>query len=236
MKAKHPALALLAGLALTLSASADEVRGQIVSIDLARKVLRFEGRGRDRGQTLTLTLTADTRVQFGRQAGELADLSAGRRGRLTYDERDGKKVVREIRVAGARPARRAARPAPTPSGGDVVTGTLQRVALTEREVVVVGPKGEVTITVPEKARVTRDGKEVTFDDLEEGERAAVQVERRAGRLTAVAIRVGAGVAKEAPAGPGRPDVLRRVRMGLQIADAVLGIVERARSKQPERER
>jgi hypothetical protein len=101
--------------------------------------------------------------------------------------------------------------------------------------VVVGPKGEVTVAVPDKVRVTRDGKPITFDDLEEGERVAVQVERHDGRRTALAIRVGAGAAEASPAAAMRPNLIQRIRLGLRIADQILERVDRACHTPPERE-
>src|SRR5205807_1837487 len=138
---------------------------------------------------------------------------------------------------GLRAARPAARPAPAAPGaapgaaGSAVTGVLQRVARTDREVVVIGPgdrgpETETTVAVPEGTPVTRGGKEVGLEGLKEGDPVTVRAERRAGRLTATALQVGppapeATVAQK-PAMPAeREPVVPRVRRALKIADDVL---------------
>src|SRR5436309_13567177 len=94
MLATRFSLSLCVGLALTLTASAAEVRGRIVHVDLKKNELQIEGRRPVRGQSLTLTLDPQTQVLLGSQAGTLNDLTAGRRARITYEERDGQRVAR----------------------------------------------------------------------------------------------------------------------------------------------
>jgi hypothetical protein len=211
------ALALLLGLACGAAAWADEVRGRIVGVDLDKHQVRIEGRGRFRGQTLTLLLDDKTQVSFGAQAAGAADLTAGRRARVVYEDRDGKKVATAIRVLGAAPAR--------PADANTITGTLQRVAPTERELVVIGPgpKGpetETTVTVPEGVKILKGDKTLTIDVLKEGEQVTVKVDRRAGRPTAVSVHVG-----PLPAAAQRSDVIPRLRAALQIADMILQQME-----------
>lgn len=207
-------LGLAAGLTCTLTAAAADVRGRITRVDLAKKELVVEGLGRFRGETLTLTLDAKTRVQFGAAAATAEDLVSGRRARITYDETGGRMVARVIRVRGPRPERAA------PAAG-AVSGKLLRVALTDREVVVMakGPKGETetTVAVPEKVRISRGGKALTLDDLKEGEVVTVRTEKRGGRLTAVSIQVGAGAATMSD----RAQRIQQVRRVFKLIDAVL---------------
>ncbi len=180
MSASRFFLGLLTGLVLTTSASATEARGRIVRINPDKHELRLDVRGPRRGTVLDLTLGPKTRIFVGGQLGSLNDLKPGQRVRVRFEERDGKSVVREIRSLGllGTPAQPSPSAAPVKEG-DGVSGTLQRVALTDREVVVVGPgaKGprtETTIAVPEKTPIARDGKAIAFDALKEGETVTVK--------------------------------------------------------------
>jgi hypothetical protein len=219
------AFALVLGLACGAAASADEVRGRIVGVDLDKHQVRIEGRARARGQTLTLLLDDKTQVMFGSQAATVADLTAGRRARVVYEERDGKMVATAIRVLGAAPARPAAAADP-----NTVTGLLLRVAPTERELVVVrpgakGPETETTVAVPEGVKILKGDKTLTIDVLKEGEQVTVKVDRRAGRPVAVSVQVG-----PLPAAAQRSDLIPRVRMALQIADMILQQMEQKPKK------
>ena len=105
--------------------------------------------------------------------------------------------------------------------GDALTGVLRRVGYSDREVVLVGPgeKGaetETTVEVPASAHITKDGKDATLDDLNEGENAAVQVEQKDGRLSALSIQVGPGVAP--PPGKRGAKIIPKVRKVLHIVD------------------
>jgi hypothetical protein len=225
------ALALMLGLTCGTAAWADEVRGRIVGVDLDKHQVRIEGLARARGRTLTLLLDDKTQVSVGNQAATPADLAVGRRARVVYEDRDGKKVATSIRVLGL--LRAANRPAPAaPADANTVTGTLLRVAPTEREVVVVGPgpKGpetETTVTVPEGVKILKGDKALTIEVLKEGEQVTVKVDRRGGRPVAVSVHVGplpAGAAAE------RPNVIPRLRMALQIADQILQQMDRQNQK------
>jgi hypothetical protein len=116
-----------------------------------------------------------------------------------------------------------AAPAPTgPPNNDAVTGVLRRVAYSDRELVVVGPgpmgkEMETTVAVPEAARIVKDGKDATLDDLKEGETASVQIEQKDGRPSAVAIQVGPGAAPEKRMTRAIP----RIRRLLKVADQIL---------------
>jgi hypothetical protein len=231
MKASRFALGLLAGLALAGPAAAEEVRGVVERVDAEKKELLLEGRGRGvRGEVLDFALAADVEVLFGDGPGALADLAPGKVVRVRFVERDGREVAVSIFVRGRRPS--APPPpagGPAPAGGDALTGVLQRVSPSDREVVVVGPgsKGpetETTLAVPEDAKILRGDKPIAFDDLKEGLQASVRVEKRDGRPTAASIQVGPG--GPAPAGPEKGRVIPRLRKLLQLADQVLGQMER----------
>jgi hypothetical protein len=127
-------------------------------------------------------------------------------------------VVTAIHVNGRPPT------PPAPADGGALTGTLRRVAITDREIVVVGPgaKGpetETTVTVPETAKVTRDGRAIEFAELKEGEVVAVTAEKKDGRWTAKAIQSGAAPPSS------ESNVVPRVRLILRIVDGILQQME-----------
>jgi hypothetical protein len=215
---------LFAALVLAAPAAAGEIRGLINKVDPDKKELLLEGRGpRGRGQSLTLALGPDTQIQVSNKPGTLADLAAGKRAHVFYETRDGRMIVTRISVRGT-PA--AASPA-APARGDAaaLTGVLRRVALTDREIVVVGPgragqgtPAEVTLAVPADAVITRDGKPIAFDDLKEGEQVAVQEEMREGRRVAKAIRIGAAPVVEERKGDRVREILKMIDWFLQMRD------------------
>ena len=92
MQLKRFLLVLAASLALSGAASAVEVRGVIAKIDADKKELILDGKGKDRRKTFTFPLTDDTRIMLGSKAGTAADLTAGKRVRVDYEERDGKRT------------------------------------------------------------------------------------------------------------------------------------------------
>jgi hypothetical protein len=237
---------LLPGLAIALLVPAgrvvaEEVRGVVSGVDLSKHELRVDGRGPARGETVTFTLDDKTLVLFGSQKGSAMDLNPGRRIRVEYEVAgDGTHIARVVRAAG-RPLAARATPAgritpaapPVATGpnaaatGDAVTGVLQRVARADREIVVIGPgaKGpetETTVAVPEGAKVVKEGKPSSLENLKEGDAVAVRVERRDGKLTAVEVQAGPGAALSAatPA-PDRSQMIPRIRQALHMADEVL---------------
>jgi cold shock CspA family protein len=247
MAALRFSLSLATGLLLIASAAADEVRGLIVRIDPDRHHLQLEARGPRRGAMLDLTVGPKTQVHIGGQRAALGDLAPGRRIRVVFEQRDGKPVALEIRAFGL--GLLAPRPAPAPApaadlpvprkAGEGVTGTLQRVALTDREVVVIGPgdKGpqtETTIAVPEKTSITRDGKPIALEALKEGETVTVKTEMRKDQPTALSIQVGQATATTAPAMTPRRNVVPRLRQALKLADELLRELEEQRPPTPDR--
>jgi 3-dehydroquinate synthase class II len=216
------ALAPLVVLSISLTSFADEVRGIISKVDSSGKQIVLEGRGRGaRGVALTLDLQKDTQIRFGSEAGEPSDLQPGEHVRVFYEVRDGKRVALAVTVRGAKK-----KTAPVPSGDNAVTGTLARVAVSDREIVVIGPGAkegtdtETTFSVPEKAQITRDGKPIKFEDLKEGEQVAVKAEEQGGKKEAQSIQVGAAK----PPAVTAQQRIERLRAALKVADWLLGRV------------
>jgi hypothetical protein len=245
MTALRVSLSLMAGLVLMAAASAEEARGRILKIDPDKKELRVEGVGPWRGMVLDLKIDPKTQIIVGGQPATLDDLAASRRVRVVFEQRDGKAVARVVRSLGLvrlmQPPPQPAQPGPAVplKEGEGVAGTLQRVALTDREVVVIGPgaKGlqtETTIAVPEGTAITRDGKKITLDDLKEGETVTVRTESRKGRLTALSIQSGKIAATEAPAMPPRRDLIPRLRQALKLADELLREMQEQGEVPPQR--
>jgi Cu/Ag efflux protein CusF len=231
MTALRFSLSLVAGLLIVTAASADEARGRIIQIDPDKKEIRLETRRPLRGAVLDLKIDAKTQIFIAGQPAKLSDLEPGRRIRVVFEPRDGKPVAQVIRSLGLNLVQPppAARPPAAPKEGEGLAGTLQRVASTDREIVVIGPgpKGpetETTIAVPEETAITRDGKKITLDDLKEGETVTVKAESRKGKLTAVSIQVGQAAAAQ-PAAPPRRNLIPRLRQALKMADELLREIE-----------
>jgi hypothetical protein len=229
MASKRCALALLTVLVVVPASPGAEVRGRITRVDPDRNEFVLETLGR-RGEPLTLRIDKDTQILFGRQAGAPADLPEGRRARVEYESRDGQLVARVVHVVGAAPARRVA----NPPAGDGLAGVLRRVAVTDREIVVIGPgaqgqETETTIAVPEGAKILKGDKAITLDDLREDEAVRVQAEKRDGKLTAVRVEVGPAGATPADQ---RQDFVPKLRRVLQMADKVLEMIDKSREPRP----
>jgi hypothetical protein len=212
MSATRSALALLFGFVVTVPASAAEIVGVIARVDPAKNELLVEGRGRSRGEAVTLVCDGDTQVLFGKQTAVLADVPVGRRAHVTYETRDNRMMARVVRVNGPKP--KAAAPAPDKGA---ITGVLRRVALTDREVVVIGPgpmgkETETTVAVPETARIMKGGKAATLESLKEDDPVSIVAEKRDGRLTATVVQVGP---------PAKSDTIEKLRLAIKIADFLL---------------
>jgi hypothetical protein len=219
-------------LAAVGSSAADEVRGRIVRVDLDRKEMVLHHGSRARGVDYTFALDDRTEVLFAGEAGALADLPAGRLARVSYEDRDGKAVARVIRIPlPLRAATGRTPPAPVPEtpAGDAISGTLLRIGVTDREIIVIGPgrkgqEAETTIAVPEGVPITRDGKKIGLDCLQEGEAVTVGMDPRASQPTARSVRVGKG--PPAPAAMRTEDVVPRVRQVLKVVDQILQQLEK----------
>jgi len=229
MLTRGSALAPLVVLALGLTAWAEDIRGVISKVDAKRGDVVLEGRGRHgRGLVINFDVEKDTRILFGREPGDVSDLQPGDHVRLYYETRDGRRVAMLIKVHGARPKSAAAAAAPAaPSDPNTVTGSLARVALTDREIVVISPgaKGgeekETTIQVPEKVPITEGKKALKLDDLKEGQGVSVKTEKKDGKLAAVSIQVGGAAAPAAAPQSPRQARIERLRQLLKLADQLL---------------
>jgi hypothetical protein len=237
------ALALIAGLTVATAAPAEVMRGVVTRVDLDKKELQVDGRGRGaRSVKIPFALSDKTTVLFGDQTGALSDLEIGRRVRVEFEPVEGGNVAQVIHVlSGPRPAAVVVPDVPpvpaVPTDGDALTGVLRRVGYSDREVVLVSPgaKGadtETTVAVPGAAQIVKDGKGATLDDLKEGDGAAIQVEKKDGRLSALSIQVGPGVAP-APERRGAK-VIPKIRKALQMVDQLLkGMEDRNREPRPD---
>src|SRR5262249_44673863 len=150
-----------------------------------------------RGTSMTFSLAPDMKVTVGDKPGTMTDLVAGKRVRVTYEEQGGKRVATAVHVVailqtlqglsglltapgpGPAPAPGAAPAAPAPVPGVGLAGTLRRVAVTEREIIVAsqgdgGQEKYTALAVPEDATISRDGKTIKLEDLKEGETVFVR--------------------------------------------------------------
>jgi len=175
------------------------------------------------------------RVEAGRLGALLGQLqTAGQGGGLLgqlQNAGQGGGLLGQLQAAGqgAAPAAAAA-----PADPNAVTGTLQRVAQTDREIVVVGPgpKGaetETTFSVPETVKITQGDKAIKFDDLKEGVRVAVHPEKRDGKKVAESIQI----LGEGGSTTQKPSRITQIRRVLQMADQILQMAEQQeKSGQP----
>jgi cold shock CspA family protein len=253
-------MSLMAILSLGLAAPAAEVRGVIVKVDPKNHEVVIEARGRGmRGREFTFVLSKETEFRRGKETAREADLSPGERIRVVYENDPGNRRAVRVTIQGAalaelakpapandikpgpsdiRPGPNDIKPGPNdikpgPNDANTVSGVLRRVALTDREIVVVGPnpagraEKENTIFVPESAKITKDQKPIRLDDLKEGEQVTVQIEKDAHEIAAKSIQVGAMVANPKMTNPGpRGDRIEKARRILQIIDGFLSGMDR----------
>jgi Cu/Ag efflux protein CusF len=199
-------------------ALAEEIRGVINKVDADKKELVVEVRNiGKRGLPMTFKITDDSKILLNRKSGALSDLSPGARVRVLYETQGGQRVALGITVRGGD---NRAEPV---ADANTLTGTIQRIIFTEREIVVTspGPQGkdpvETTVFIPEKAKITRMDTTIKLDDLKEGERVVVRTEKQDGKpVTAVSIQVG-----EQAKTPTGPDRIQQLRLALKIADFLL---------------
>jgi Cu/Ag efflux protein CusF len=218
MKAPQILVGLVTTLILPAALSAAEVRGVIAIVDLPKGELVLD-KVKPRTADATYRVTDKTQVFFGKEPGQLKDVPSGRHVNVEFEEQDGRRLVTVLQVHGRPPAVKAV------VDDSTISGTLRRVAVTDREIVVVGPgaKGpetETTIAVPETVKVMRDGKAIPLDELKEGEGVTVGVDRKDGRLTARTLQVGVAVAPAKES-----NVVPRVRTILRIVDGILQQME-----------
>jgi hypothetical protein len=235
MTTRFSVMTFLATLLICAPSFSDEIRGVIDRVDPAKQELSIAVRGRGpRGRILSFKLAKDTQIHAGRQSAEVSDLHPGDRARVYFETRDGERVAVDVSVRGLifRPAgpidksEELPTPTPLPADPNTVSGVLQRVALTDREIVIIGPgaKGEpeleTTLTVNEDARITKDGKPIKLEALKEGERVVAHFQKRDDRMAADSIIVG-GKAPQATSAAGPNDRIERLRQVLRLADYFL---------------
>ncbi len=230
MRTKSCLLSLFASLIFNLAASAAEIRGVIVKADAANKQLTVEGRGLGvRGVVVTFQLDKDTQIQVGRKPATVADLSPGGRVRVVYDFRGDQRMALLITLQGSLPS--PSPPAvPGASNGSSVSGILRRVSFTEREIVVISPAAkegaevETVVSVAEDAKIVKDQKTISFDDLKEGDQVLVQVEKRDDKLWAKSIQLGAAANANTNAEPGQRKI-EQLRKALKMIDFILQMID-----------
>jgi Cu/Ag efflux protein CusF len=247
MLARKYVLGLLAPMLIACSVHAEELRGVVIKADPSRKIFTIETRGgkRVRGRVITFLVGNDTQILRGKDTAALADLSAGERVRVTFEDRGNGPVALMVRMheplssilsaPGAAPAPNGPPPPqPLPAdGANTVSGVARRVALTDREIVVVRSDGksgemETTIEVPADAKITRDQKPARLEDIKEGQTISVQTQHKNGKVLAQSIEVGATRAAAAPPAAANPDRARvqRLRMILKMVDFYLQQMDR----------
>lgn len=230
MSAKSCILSLFAGLLLSLASPAAEFRGIILKADTDKHQLTIEGRGLGvRGVVMTFQLEKDTQIQIGRKPAQPIDLVPGRRVRVAYELQGDRRVALLVTLLGGPPS--AAPPAPAaPNGEKSVSGVLRRISLTDREIVVISPGTqagrdvETTVFVPEDAKIAKDQKAISLDDLKEGDQVLVQVDNRDGRLVARAIQLGAITPPSSKPPQGQLNI-QKIRSTLKMLDLFLQLMD-----------
>ncbi len=237
MSITRPFLTVLVLAATAGPSVAAEIRGQLADVDPNRKEIRLQDRVLLRRPGPILTFDADLQVMLGRTPGTLADLAPGQHVRIEYEMRDGKAVARTVHLLGPLVARSLPPMAPgavVPQGapGDIVSGSLARVGLSDRELVVLtardGVKTETIIAVPEACKLVKDGKAVGLEAFAVGDVVTVRVEKRDGRLTALSVQDGpasGAVGASRPTTAARGDLIPKVRLGLKLLDLGLQQLE-----------
>ena len=249
MTTRVPLLSFLATLLICAPSFSDEVRGVIDRVDPAKQELSIAVRGRGpRGRIFSFKLAKEAQIHAGRQSAQLSDVHPGDRVRVYFENRDGERVAVDVSIRGlllrsagpivGGPIERSEElptPTPVPADPNTVNGVLQRVALTDREVVIIGPgaKGEpeleTTLTVGKETRITKDGKPIKLEGLKEGDRVVAHFQKRDDRMAADSITVGGKAPQGAPTAPPN-DRIERLRQVLRLADYFLQQLAEQRGK------
>lgn len=218
----------------SVSQAEETFRAEIKEVDAKSKQLKIEARtGPRRGQILTVTTDKRTLIEFGnrRQVGKLEDLAVGRRARFVLVREDDHLIAAQIRVIGRPPT--TTEPIPVEESvegkdGKVIRGLLQRVSYTDREIVLFedgkeGKENEVIVNVPKDVKVMVDGKTIPYDELKDGQQAAVRVVMNKGRANARLIHVGKG---EIPSSQSQMSGMDRVRRAIKITKTAVDFLDR----------
>ncbi len=177
-------------------------------------------------------MTSDTAVTLGKQPGRIEDLPTGKRVRVVYETRDGRRVAVSVTAPG--PLVLGTEPpagTPPPPAAGTVSGTLRRIGYTDSEIVIITPaapgkpESETTFLVPQGAAITRDQKPIRFEDLKEGEPVVVRPEKREGKMVAAAINAGTAPPPGAPEQP-KTERIERIRQILKTVDALLQMAQK----------
>jgi hypothetical protein len=142
-------------------------------------------------------------------------------------------------AAGSPPATPMAPAVSVPNG---IGGILRRVSRTDRELVILGdpgpgkPPSETTVFVPNEARIIRNQRAITLDDLREGEAVVVAAQPKDGRLEAQSVTIGQpGPAVAGPATAPLPvqqmsqdSKIARIREALKLLDGILEQIDAQR--------
>jgi hypothetical protein len=204
--------------------SAEEIRGVITKADATRKTFTVEERGKGRrNQVLTLSVDSDTDIRRGKEAVKIEDLVVGKRVRVLYEQRKDDRLAIRVTMPAS-----LTNPGQATVLGDpsAFAGLLRRVAYTEPEVVVIGldkTEKETVVLVPEEVKVTRLGKPIAYDDVQEGETAIVKTEKKERRLYAKEISIGTAESAQSTRRPEQP--IEKVRQILKFLDAALQQLE-----------
>ena len=87
-----------------------------------------------------------------------------------------------------------------------------------------GAEVETVVSVAEDAKIAKDQKTISFDDLKEGDQVLVQVEKRDDKLWAKSIQLGAAANANTNAEPGQRKI-EQLRKALKMIDFILQMID-----------
>jgi hypothetical protein len=230
MRTRKVIAAWAAALCILPAAYGSELRGVIREVDVKNQEIVIDGKNHGlRGVPVLLAIDGNTQITIGKRSAALADLSAGKRVRVFYDTQNGKAVARSITILGSQPGEPTP-PQPLIADANTIGGTLRRLAVTEREIVVATANDKDygrTFIVPEDARIYRDQKPIHLEDLHEGEGVLVHVEHKDKEFLAKSIEAGTPLANAAK--PKGKDRIERLRQLLKTLDTFLQMAQQGKS-------
>jgi hypothetical protein len=217
------------------SLPASEIRGIVIKADQKGHEITLEARGKGwRGVVLRIEINDDTQVRQGKQEARFADLAPGKRVRILFEEREGRRIASTIQIVGLpalfpSPGEATAPGVPMTKDANAIAGVLRRISVTGGEIVVVsvapGEKveRETTLVVADNAKIVRSGQPIRLEELKEGEPVVVHADKNDGKLLARSIEAGS-TAGISPATPPRETRIEKVRRILQRIDGYLQMV------------